>query len=251
MSDEELEKFEQELLEIQPLSLEGDQVDMAMLQCFSGELAALPPKSMREGLLDELELQALSAELSVSQPAPLKEDLLETLALAPMEAELRTFSPPALSDSLLDKFTSAAEAAEKEEVSEKVIPFPSETQKKKGSMKWLATAAVACMGLFLGYNAMSPAGNQTFTGQTTADHGVAHVAPLITEPIGQLLNVSNNSTVISAQDQGLVPNKTNTQYFRAMKVLAKESVTIENEDGERVVVERPVMRTVLVPAETD
>lgn len=249
MSDHQ--DFEKDLLGYQPVPIDERGLDDALLQCFAGELAATPLPALRPAFLDELELQATAAELSAYTPAELREEYLETLAVSPVEADLKRLSLPALSDDLLDKFTALAEETECEVVTEKVIPFPAAEEKRRpSSWRWYTTAAaVAVIGLFTGYQAMSPQGQTPpviVQGTTEAPSTIIDA-----QPIGELLNVSTNSTVINAQDQGLVPNKTNSKYYRATQVVSMETIILENEHGEKVEVKGPVRRMIYAPAVTD
>lgn len=257
MSENEIYEFEQKLRSIPPQPLNADQRANAELTQFIGELQTSISSPLSSEKLEELELLALEAELSVRSPAPLSTELLETLALAPVEAELSLLTAPVLSASFIDSLSSLLEESENEqlkEIEEKVIPFPvKESEKERSPWKWYATAAaVAIMGLFLGTGILqeedSPPLGLAST-STSPDIPVLNGSSLPAD--GGLVNISRNSTFLNAQDQGLIPNSTNTTYYQAMKVTSNETFLIENEKGEQIKVVAPVQQTILVPVETD
>lgn len=260
MTDQQIATFEQELRKMQPSALSDQLLNDAELECLAGELAAVEPQRVRQGLTDELLDQITGAELSTIQPAQLRAEFLDTLSLIPEEAEIAELSVAPISAELLNTLTSAVESIEQEVVEEKVILFPAQEQEAKPRSHWqwyASAAAVAVMGIFLGFKGL-PGDNMLPSFVQNSQTSVPSIGhnfnpqPISAEPAGELLNVSTNSTLLKASDQGLVTHKTDGEtLYRAMKVVSLETATLINEHGKTVKFQRPVERLVFVPAEVE
>jgi len=247
MSDKELTDFENLLKQTHPVSLSEDQLNMSGLASFAGGLSAIGLKQPSSRILDQFDNAVLEAECAACAPARLSEELLETLSLAPTEASLTEVTPK-MSPSTLSTLIEKVESAETEITEEKVIPFPESTAKKKNPWRWYAAAAaVAIMGIFSGLVSFN-----TGSGNPPAFVQNTHTILPATFPQGSLLNVSTNSKTLQTQDQGLIPSKSNSNtFYRAKKVVTMETFVVENKEGEKMTIQRPITRFILEPAQAD
>ncbi len=246
-SDQDLELFEQELREHSPAALSDHHLEALELSAFAGELASTAPVALNEDLLSATLHKITEAELQQVEPAQLETELLDTLELAPLEAELRALTPAPLNDSTMDRFLGAIDQAE-QSIGENIITFPTQPAEPKHDWKWYsAAAAVAILGILIGtiYTPSQP------SSAPLANNSPAMVAPAH-QSNGDLINVSTNSTIIDAQDQGMVRNQQQgSPYVRAVKVVTMETFFVENAQGEAIEVKRPVEKIVFLPLSSD
>jgi len=195
-----------------------------------------------------------ASALTAYIPQELNVELLETLSLAPVEAEFRTLVPSSMSQDFLNKCSNLVEETINQEMNGKVIQFPSKQRGRSYPIRWYATAAaVALIGLFSGFWAVPSSDNSDIFAQSNLpelpDYFESFSAGSFSN--GELLNVSTNSTLLKADDEGLVPNLVDKTFYQAISITSMESYTMENDYGEKFQIQRPVKRTVFVPAHTD
>ncbi len=257
MFDLKLQLFEQELKALTPSELSNGQIETGLLQSFNGKLSTTSPKPLSEDYLTKLALKITESEYSSLHPSCLNDHMMTRLNAVPEEAMITHFSPAVIPSDMLENLVSILELDNKsltESNSAKVIPFPQKKNKKKNLFSWyVTTAAVAVMGLFTGFLAVNQASNssQLITSEMSSIPKYFQGALEASIPSGELLNVSTNSNIINAYDEGLVPNQNTEKFYRAVRVTSLERCLIKNKIGEKIEIQRPVERTMLAPASTD
>ena len=251
MFDLKLQLFEQELKALTPSELSNGQIETGLLQSFNGKLSTTSPKPLSEDYLTELVLKITESEYSSLHPSCLNGHLMTRLNAVPEEAMITHLSPAVIPSDMLENLVSILELDNKsltESYRAKVIPFPQ--NKKKNLFSWyVTTAAVAVMGLFTGFLAVNQASNssQVVTSEMSSIPQYFQGALETSILNGELLNISTNSNIINAYDEGLVPDQNIEKFYRAVGVTSLERCLIKN----KIEVQRPVEGTMLVPASAD
>ncbi len=252
MNDQDLHNLEQELRAMTPAALTPELLDQCELQLFGANLAAMRPAGLSTDQLDACEHSVIENELHSLAPRALEKSFLDQLEHIPAEVGLMELEPQPLSNEFLDKLADKLENADApvaiETTEENVIPFPSATQKSPAkNWKWYASAAaVACIGIFTGLTLTNPG---TTNSPLAANQAADQFQPISSD---NLQNVSTESTFLQAQDRGIVlSNGSNPTHYRAVRVIQMETVTLKNDAGQTIQVQRPVEKTVLMPVEAD
>ncbi len=247
LQDAELALFSAELSTISPAALKPAILERAELELFGASLVQHRPSPLKEEHLEAFDDAQIEAELAQLHPARLDRSYLDMLAQIPAEVALAALPPAPLSPEMLDRLSATLEAAEDAPALEpNVIPFPQQEPADKRNWRWMASAAaVAVIGVFCGLM-IKPGqqfnGSSSFVASSASDEPLSH----------NLLNVSTESTVLQAQDQGIVPYKdSDSVKYRAMRVVEIETRTMKDQHGNTIEVNRPVQKTILVPVEAD
>ena len=244
MNESDLQEMENELQALTPRQISADTLDRLDVELFGFSLSQSRPTALEEEQLNSYEELKIESELLSLSPRSLEKSFLDQLDHIPAEADLLNTAPAALSNDFLDNLAHKLENIEESsDTSPNVIPFPTSTPQKRGSnLKWYSTAAaVACIGIFSGLTLTQPA---------TPSGPVAQSPQNTALDSGRLQNVSVESTLFQAQNQGVITSHDRNQY-RAMEVIEIEKYTLKNSAGKTILVERPVKKVVYVPVEAD
>ena len=163
--------------------------------------------------------------------------------LRKFEEELERLSPAAMPDGMIARMAAAMDGWADAEEEEKVVPFPRGQAEGRGSSRngfWAAAAAVALLGALAAFF-VPPNGGSKLAGNS----GVA--TPYLAAsfaPVGAERNIVN------ASDEGFVVMRDAVPH-RAVRVEYMDRIELRNDQGERVEVEAPRVRIVLIPVRVD
>lgn len=164
--------------------------------------------------------------------------------LKQFEEDLERLAPAGLPEGLISRMEAAMagwQDAESEE--EKVVPFPKVEEERQGGSSrgfWSAAAAVALLGAVVAF--MLPDNN---SGNSVAGPAAApNYAAVSFEPT----NLDRN--IVQASDGGVVFTNDDRPH-RLVRVEYVDHLEYRNAAGAELHVEKPTVKFVLIPVETD
>lgn len=168
------------------------------------------------------------------------------------ETSLRKFSPPKLSSSfdstLIDILNNTPF-----HVDEKIVLFHKSTSRATGApskfrrFNIAAAAAVALLGSLAAW--ISPAPNKE-TVTMLPERVIQHPSPIVTQAPGSFAPAGFNRSLSSTHDEGVIWNPSSRPH-RVMRFTYMDRVTMKNEKGETIQVERPRVEYVTIPEKID
>ena len=206
--------------------------DETSLEADLRELFAAP---LDDALMARLEAAA-DGTLTELSPAELR-----------FEERLRGFSPTAISPDFLASLETIVRDVPFP-VDEKIVLFPKAgaVQPKRSSRPtWAAAAAVALVGAATAL--LMPVGNSST--KVAGPPSPPNHDP-ISSSAGNFIPAGFNRGVSNVHDEGVVW-KSNSQPHSLMRVEYVDKITLKDQLGREVQVERPGARYMLVPAKTD
>lgn len=167
--------------------------------------------------------------------------------LKKFEEELERLCPVAMPDGLIARMESAMDRWQEEAAEEKVVPFPGREENAYGASRggfWAAAAAVALLGALAALLVPDKGGYAGSEQLATSDAAVPALAPASFSPVGASRNI------LAASDEGFVMTRDAVPH-RAVRVEYTDLVEFTNERGERLQLEAPRVRIVLIPVQVD
>ena len=165
--------------------------------------------------------------------------------LKKFEEELERLCPVAMPDGLIARMEAAMDGWQEEPVEEEnVVPFPSQEEESPGASRrgfWAAAAAVAILGALAALFVPTDQGGDRRTARNANESGFT---PASFSPVGASRNI------LAASDEGFVMTKDAIPH-RAVRVEYMDQIEFTNDQGERLQVEAPRVRIVLIPVQVD
>ena len=168
------------------------------------------------------------------------------------ETSLRKFSPPKLSSSfdssLIDILNNTPF-----HVDEKIVLFHKSTSRASGTPSKLrrfnlaAAAAVALLGSLAAW--ITPAPNKE-TVVMLPERIIQQPSPITTQAPSSFAPAGFNRSLSGTHDEGVIWNPSNRPH-RVMRFTYMDRVTMKNEKGETIQVERPRVEYVIIPEKID
>ena len=166
--------------------------------------------------------------------------------LKQLEEELERLAPAGLPEGLISRMEAAMVAWEEVDSGneEKVVQFPQDETSAGKSGFWAVAAAVALLGAVV---ALVIPGTQTepnvAEANTETNTGTNYAAVSFSP-------TELNRNIIQASDGGVVLTK-DARPHRAVRVEYMNRVKFRNAAGEELYIEKPAVKIVLIPVETD
>lgn len=204
-------------------------------------------------------------KLANLQPNKLDEDFMSRLlastddsqteltdAERQFETSLRKFSPPKLSSSFDSKLIGILNDTPFH-VDEKIVLFHKSTSRASATpskfrrFNIAAAAAVALLGSLAAW--ITPAPNSD-TVEIAPARVIQNTSPLTTSAPSSFAPAGFNRSLNGTRDEGVIWNPSNRPH-RVMRFTYTERVTMKNEKGELIQVERPRVEYVVIPEKLD
>lgn len=163
--------------------------------------------------------------------------------LKKFEEELERLCPVAMPDGMIARMEAAMDGWQEIDEEEKVLPFPGNEDSAPGASRsgfWAAAAAVAVLGAIVALFVPTGGGNAVATNE---GHDPSYT-PASFAPFGA------SSNIVAASDEGFVMTKDAIPH-RAVRVEYMDQIEFRNEQGERLQVEAPRVRILLIPVRVD
>ena len=164
--------------------------------------------------------------------------------LKKFEEELERLCPVAMPDGMIARMEAAMDGWSDEAAEEKVLPFPGQEEESAGASRngfWAAAAAVALLGALAALFVPTDNG----TNRVANDEGrEAAYTPASFSPVGA------TSNIVAASDEGFVMTRDSVPH-RAVRVEYMDQIEFTNDQGQRLQVEVPRVRIVLIPVQVD
>lgn len=192
-----------------------------------------------------MEDELFEKELRAIQPKKLSSEQLDAAELAVLGGELQNVAVPQLSEDLLDRFCDAIEGKELDNViqfpEEKgAVQIPAPTSQKKFAWMPMA-AAVAFLGMI---SALFVTQGQDATVAPVASAKAKDLTP-------NVVQVSKDSRIINAQSGGIYTGPRAGRPYELRKVKVLETFEVTNQNGEKVLIKKPVEKMIFFPPATD
>jgi hypothetical protein len=164
--------------------------------------------------------------------------------LKKFEEELERLCPVAMPDGMIARMEAAMDGWQEEPTDENVVRFPSMEAGKAGGSRngfWAAAAAVALLGALAAF--LVPTNPRNNRVVNNAGSGASYT-PASFSPVGA------SSNIVAASDEGFVVTEDAIPH-RAVRVEYMNQIDFTNKRGERLQVEVPRVRIVLIPVRVD
>lgn len=163
--------------------------------------------------------------------------------LKKLEEELEGLCPVALPDGMIARMEAAMDGWQEGGDEENVVSFSGRGDTTPGASRngfWAAAAAVAVLGAIVAL--LVPSGNRDAVANSPGFD--ASYAPASFSPVGA------TSNIVAASDEGFVVTRDAVPH-RAVRVEYMDQIEFTNDQGERLQVEAPRVRIVLIPVRVD